>query len=324
MNLAYIYLLTNTNNGKRYVGFTTNLSKRLLGHKNRADAHTHNFILSNAIRKHGWESFKLEILAECDDPLYAKEILEPRFIREYETYYMSGKGYNMTLGGEGTLGYKRTPEECQQMSESRKGKSRDLSPEQKDALSKRTTGERNPNYGVVCTPEKVAKISAGVKAAWERGLFPREKSALTRARISQARLGKKLSPEHVEKIRAARLGRPGHQHTEEHKKYMSETLKGIVRSQDTRNRNRLAAAKHLWTIQDESGTVYQTYALEEFCRHHSVNHKTIKAKWLAQQQGVTPRKGSCLWNVLSCEDITNSIREKWKNSLDIPWEVVQN
>jgi group I intron endonuclease len=323
MNLAYIYLLTNLDNGKRYVGFTTNIPKRLSGHKCRAEAHTHNFMLSNAIRKHGWDAFKFEVLAECGDARYAKDVLEPRFIQEYETYYTLGKGYNMTQGGEGTLGYKRTSEECLRMSESRKGKPINLSPEQREALSKRTTGSCNPNYGVACTPEKADKIRAKIKAAWESGVFSRVKSAATRAKISQSKMGKKLTPEHVEKLRIARLGRPGHKHTEEHKKYISEKLTGRIASQETRNRNRLASAKYLWAIQDPSGTVYRTYALEEFCSHHEVNHKTIKAKWEATQKGIVKRKGSCLWNVLSREDITESMRESLKNLLDIPWETVQ-
>jgi group I intron endonuclease len=58
MNKAGVYKLECINNGKVYIGKTINFSRRLRDHKNskRKDR------LQNAIRKHGWDSFSIEIL----------------------------------------------------------------------------------------------------------------------------------------------------------------------------------------------------------------------------------------------------------------------
>lgn len=51
--------------------------------------------------------------ADTLEELCEKEI---RYIAEYNSYYMNGKGYNMTYGGEGANGYIYTEEDKQRMS----------------------------------------------------------------------------------------------------------------------------------------------------------------------------------------------------------------
>ena len=60
--------------------------------------------LNNAIKKHGWENFTVEVLGKTS---YIEKLddYERKFIRLYQTYE---KGYNLTIGGKGVRGYKWT------------------------------------------------------------------------------------------------------------------------------------------------------------------------------------------------------------------------
>ena len=94
---AIIYLVTNTLDGKQYVGFTTNLTQRIRNHRLALKrGHFHS-----AIRKHGWDNFAVDVIFEHDDEQWTLNVMEPHFIAWYDTYE---NGYNLTKGGEGTLG----------------------------------------------------------------------------------------------------------------------------------------------------------------------------------------------------------------------------
>lgn len=319
---AIIYLLTNKITKKRYVGFTTNLPRRLSGHEYRAKIGSHDYILSNSIRKHGWDAFECTILAEHPDAEYAKNVLEPQFIKEMNTYYENGQGYNMTLGGEGTLGYKRTPEQCEHMSRTRKGKSRNLTSEQRAAQSAMFSGEGNPNYGKTHSPETRAKISTGIKRALIEG---RGRSEWTEERRkNQSERSKQLGsdPKNIARIvelNKARAGKPGRPHTEEHKAYMSSVMTGRNISQESINKGRLSGATHLWVVEAPDGTIYETYLLKTFCQSHDVNPKTLEAKWETKVKGVVKRKGSCCWKVHHKIAMTDEIRECFRDALDPCW-----
>lgn len=93
MNVCgYVYCLTNTVNGKKYIGLTTRtVSARIKEHEN-AESY-----IGNAIRKHGRDNFTLQVLDKANDlgELKEKEIY---WINEYDTY---NSGYNQTIGGDG-------------------------------------------------------------------------------------------------------------------------------------------------------------------------------------------------------------------------------
>lgn len=316
---ALIYMLVNKVNGKRYIGFTTNLPSRLSGHLARAKAGTHDFILSNAIRKHGWDAFDCTVLVEGWDIDYIKDELEPHFIKEYETYYELGKGYNMTYGGEGTLGYKRTPEQCANMSKRMKG--RKPSEETRQRMSIANSGEGNPNYGNRHNEETRAKISAGIKQALTEGRGVPVWTPERRAKVSAAHKGKIVSEEARRNMSKAQLGKPGHPHTEEHKQYMSEIMKGRIVKKESSDKLVLSAARHLWTIQAPNGVVYESYSLLGFCKAFPVNPNTIVMKWDRKQRDIKVRKSSCLWEPLSRVDMTDEIRESFKGQLGVCWRI---
>lgn len=160
-----VYLVTNLINGKYYVGITSQgVEERFKGHL--WDAHRGSkTIFHSALRKYGVENFKLEVL-ESDIPQELAEERERYYIKAYDSYYPSRKGYNMTEGGNGTIGYIFTEEARQKISDAHRGRKfsaernehirqimtgREYKPEWRESLSQarlgRFTKEDNPFYG---------------------------------------------------------------------------------------------------------------------------------------------------------------------------------
>lgn len=154
--LATIYLITNTVNGKKYVGFSTlDPSDRLNKHFRDAKNGRKTY-LCNAIRKYGSNFFIIETIDSCSLE-EAKESLEAKYIKKYKTHYLNGYGYNMTEGGEGTIGHKHSDQTKRQMSIDRTGKRHTEATKQ--LLSDQRKGPNNPNYKRVYSEEERAKIS---------------------------------------------------------------------------------------------------------------------------------------------------------------------
>lgn len=120
--------------GKVYIGITCRKPKYRWnngkGYKEKDQR-----LFYNAIKKYGWENISHDILFEGISEDLAKE-LEKSYIRYYKTLHMS---YNITDGGDGTLGagythtgWKHTKETKEKMSQARKGL---------------LAGSKNPMYG---------------------------------------------------------------------------------------------------------------------------------------------------------------------------------
>lgn len=93
----FIYKLINTVNGKSYIGQAVDLEKRIKEH-----SHGHgNMAIARAIRKYGWNTFRIEVLEENAAASELDE-LEIKHIREHRTFE---EGYNSTLGGGGRRGF---------------------------------------------------------------------------------------------------------------------------------------------------------------------------------------------------------------------------
>ena len=93
-----IYLLVDRTNNMGYVGQTTKWLKRRFNR--HAISHTY---IGNAIRAHGAENFARYVLMECASK-GELNFWEQFFIILLGT--RAPKGYNLTDGGEGTLGFK--------------------------------------------------------------------------------------------------------------------------------------------------------------------------------------------------------------------------
>lgn len=101
-----VYCITNNINFKSYIGFTSKTSENRWKEHIRLSANGSNTHLHNAIRKYGQNNFVLTTLAIVSNERDAK-CLEKQFICKYDTFNC---GYNLTLGGDGTCGYKHTTE----------------------------------------------------------------------------------------------------------------------------------------------------------------------------------------------------------------------
>lgn len=113
---AQIYCVTNTINGKRYVGFTTQtLCRRWTQHKSGANRRSSRPLI-RAIRRYGSENFKIESLYSGDDPNYTLTVMEPLFIATLRPEY------NATVGGDGILGYTHTKRTRRQISDMQRGR----------------------------------------------------------------------------------------------------------------------------------------------------------------------------------------------------------
>ena len=99
--LFIVYCIQNQVNQKNYVGKTcVPIEKRWQAHKNNAK-HGSNLAFHNAIRKYGENVFSINILAENLSDEEASE-MEKQKIVELSSHVSTGKGYNMTWGGDGT------------------------------------------------------------------------------------------------------------------------------------------------------------------------------------------------------------------------------
>lgn len=100
-NIGYIYKITNLINNKCYIGQTTKTIEERYRHhivdSKRTDRYSYKYPLYSAMRKYGYENFKLEKIETCNiSELNEREIY---WIDYYDTYK---NGYNQTLGGDGT------------------------------------------------------------------------------------------------------------------------------------------------------------------------------------------------------------------------------
>lgn len=131
-----VYMHTNRVNGKRYVGIT----KQKPEHRWRLDGsgYFRSPYFWNAIQKYGWECFDHEIL---DRDLSREDacVLEKYYIDFYKTHDKK-YGYNMTDGGDGSLGWKPTDETIRKRSQKLKG--RKLSAQHIERIRKANTGKK--------------------------------------------------------------------------------------------------------------------------------------------------------------------------------------
>jgi group I intron endonuclease len=204
MKPVAVYMLENKVNKKLYIGQTVSPEKRRNQHNSPTSGCTK---ISAAIQKHGRDNFEFIVLCWCPDKAYASYV-EQKLIEAHNTRRV---GYNICVGGEG-LG----------------------------------SGADNPTHGVPLTEEHKQKVSVALKG--------KKKSPEHIAKVAMANIGRKATP--LAKVNMS-LAHIGHKHTaeakakiglksrgntyntgrklsEEHKRRISKTLTGTVRSAETR------------------------------------------------------------------------------------------
>ncbi len=201
--------------GKVYIGITKNsAAARFAAHVSFATTGKRLCAVHHAILKHGADSVRVETLAVVDDwqKLPAMEV---------EAIKLNGSkfpnGYNLTDGGEGTIGVIRSAEVRAKHSAAKKGR----------PLNKETM-------------EKAWAASRG-----------RVKTDAERAKISASHKGKKKSPEHIAKIADAQRGRTL---SLEARAHLSALYQGRKFSEETRAKISAACAAK-WADRKRAATL---------------------------------------------------------------------
>lgn len=118
--MSWIYLITNTVNGKLYVGQTTStVLKRWRAHQTAAKNAKTQTLFMRAIKKYGPENFSVATLESCSD-----DILDQREVYWIKELATIEHGYNLTEGGRG--GRRKNPvsqETKEKIAKAHKGKS---------------------------------------------------------------------------------------------------------------------------------------------------------------------------------------------------------
>ena len=136
--LYEIYLITNSKNNKKYVGQVIKYrgyKQRFAEHLSAAYYDGNLTKFHSAIKHYGPEAFSVELI-ETDIPESEIDSKEIYYIKEYNTFYLDGQGYNMTQGGQGVHGFEYTDEIRSRMSDGSKRMWKNLYEDQ-DRLSAR-------------------------------------------------------------------------------------------------------------------------------------------------------------------------------------------
>jgi group I intron endonuclease len=218
-----IYLVTNTVNGKRYVGQTVKpLHKRWLDHIRKSRLIATRMALHSAIRKYGSDSFTIQEIAKGTS-LEDLNRLEIEYIRSLKT--LAPNGYNLSQGGRKKLTkYQckmissgiRNSSKCKAMWKKRSGEGHALSKLSWDDIAEIRTAFFKPEgsssylatkYGV--TPENIMSIVHG--NTWKKSDWIPSKDEIEQASLMHLRNkvvrgedhhNAKLTLEIVKKIRS--------------------------------------------------------------------------------------------------------------------------
>lgn len=206
-----IYIITNIENGKAYIGSTNNFENRWGEHKRilRKDDH-YNPYLQYAWNKYGEEAFEfgvLEYLEDVDKLVKAEQFW-------MDVYREEGRElYNIALTADCPMrGRKQTKKSNHRRSESLMGHK--VSEETKHKISESKKGTKH-------TEEAKRKIGIATKG--------KKRSKETRRRQSDAQRGKKRSEETRSRMSESKRGNKnalGHRVSEEARHKMSEARKG--------------------------------------------------------------------------------------------------
>lgn len=97
-NICGIYSITNSNTGKKYIGSSKNIQKRIKEHfaDLRSGVH-HATPLQNSFNKHGEDVFTHQLIEKIEDPTDKEFILErEQFWINYYQSFISANGYNLS------------------------------------------------------------------------------------------------------------------------------------------------------------------------------------------------------------------------------------
>jgi group I intron endonuclease len=218
---AGIYKLTCKINGKIYVGKSVDINRRIKDHKRGRDG----YLFKRAIKKHGWDSFDLEILEIVKN---FDKLKDNSSLLDREAYYIElfdstnlEKGYNLCKHSNDTTGT--------HLSEEHKAKLRIANLGRK--MSRESIEKtRQANLGRIVSNETREKLR---QASLGKTKTPHSEE--TKRKIGLGNLGKIVSEETKEKMRKPK--------SEEHKEKMRQVNLGKKLSEETKEKMRQSHLK---------------------------------------------------------------------------------
>jgi len=204
--LSGIYQIRNKVNDKRYIGSSVSVYNRFCRHKTLLRKNEHfNSHLQNAWNKHGEENFDFQYRLLCpkDDLI------------KYEQAFLDSARHEYNIATDATapmLGLSWSEEQRKKFTKARTGYKH--TKETRHNMSVAAMGEKNNNYGKKASKETRQKMSEAHK-----GQVP-------------WCTGKHLSDEHKRKLSIANKSAM----TEEVRQKISNSMKGIRRSEETRRK----------------------------------------------------------------------------------------
>ena len=150
-----VYMHTNRENGKKYIGITSQKPTRRWQNGNHYDTQPYFW---RAIQKYGWDGFQHEILY-TDLSKENAEQLEVDLIKKYQTQDPD-KGYNSADGGAARSGWRHTEEAKEKIGARTRGTH--LSETHKERIGAAQRGEKNHAFGKTLSDEHKAKMSAAL------------------------------------------------------------------------------------------------------------------------------------------------------------------
>lgn len=226
-NRSGIYEILNTVNGKRYVGQTSNLSKRWGEHRSALKRGRHeNSRLQRSWDKYGENAFEFVVLIYCS--------IEDLTHQEQYFFDVARPEYNLAPAAGTCLGVKHSDKARANMSAAHIGKKQDPDVVEKRAAAAR--GKKRPplsdewkknigdaQRGKTLPEQQKAKISATLKGTkrpprskeWCANIAkgrvgnPRPPCSVeTKKKISEAQIGRPLSAAHRAALSKAHVGKP--------------------------------------------------------------------------------------------------------------------
>ena len=280
--MGVIYLATNKINNKKYVGKSySSMEERKADHLYSAKTGS-RFVFHNAIRKYGWINFEWDVVEENvpDDKLNELEIDSIKWFGSKVPH-----GYNMTDGGEGTLGWEPTEESRAKMREKATGRkhtnetkkalaeissNREQTQQAKDKVRKFHTGRKRSQETVKRLSEAQERLNRWRDwescSSQETRKLPCSPEATARKR-SEAMTGHPVSVETRAKIGAKKKGQ---RHTQEAKDKVSRANTGLKRSEEFKRR-----VSEVHTGRKDTPETTKRRSMVQLGKHHTVETKKL-------------------------------------------------
>lgn len=274
---GYIYITTNTVNGKYYIG------------KHKAEAYDPNYFgsgiaLTNAMKKYGKDKFVNAMLdiAESLDELNKKE---KEYIKLYDSQH---KGYNIAPGGDGGEVWGE--------------------PSNHPSLGKHgLQGERNPMYGKRLPDESIERTRQSLtgrkritKDGKWKSVHPEEVDKWLKNGWRCPSLEEKIKKEKQKNTNKSKSHKGGWHHSEESKRKISESNIKVKSTPEYREKRSLTSKKAWAEMSDEKRMAFKNKRKEIQTgkkRSEEAKRKTSESLRKGYESGLyKSRKGQPAWN----------------------------